>query len=595
MKIFILFLLLTISNVALGGAYPINGGFVYNSTVETTSGTTTTLVATSNQVRIFEGSLFQILKFPNAQLLPADWSYEIVNNSDSFITVRDFDSSEIASVTAGRIGKFQLKSRASQAGSWKYNVNSSPSDLANYFTKAEHLSVSAGASDAGKPIVLDAAGKVNLSMIPLGGSGDVTGPASATDNALAVFDGITGKLLKEAGPAVSATGNVTAIGFTGPVNGNSTTAGAFDHDPSACPGGQFATDMAADGTLTCGTPSVTGDVSSNTSSSVDGEIALFSGTGGKTIKRATGSGIAKITSGVLGTATSGTDYAPATSGTTLLLGDGLGGTAAYTAQTCTNQALTALSSSGAKTCSTISSSYVDTSIAQTGVDINTSHQVTATHLAAGLPINQGGTGQTSKAAAFDALSPMTTSGDIIYGGASGTGTRLAKGSDGDVLTLASGIPSWAAPSGGGSFTNSEVIVDTGNGYGSTNTKIRRWTNARVNTGTDITYADSATNGGSFTINTAGVYAITAHDSNGTGITKLGITVNDSAMTTNLDTPLTYAQGLRSHNIPTQGDNGSWAHVSWTGYLAVNDVVRQHDNGTNTAGNSQCMFSIVRVR
>lgn len=51
-----------------------------------------------------------------------------------------------------------------------------------------------------------------------------------------------------------------------------------------------------------------GDFSSNTASSVDGEIVLFSGTGGKTGKRATGTGIAKITSGVLGTATAGTDY-----------------------------------------------------------------------------------------------------------------------------------------------------------------------------------------------------------------------------------------------------------------------------------------------
>jgi len=44
--------------------------------------------------------------------------------------------------------------------------------------------------------------------------------------------------------------------------------------------------------------------------------------------------------------------------------------------------------------------------------------------------------------------PMTTSGDIIYGGASGTPTRLAKGSDSQVLTLASGVPSWATPSVG---------------------------------------------------------------------------------------------------------------------------------------------------
>jgi hypothetical protein len=42
---------------------------------------------------------------------------------------------------------------------------------------------------------------------------------------------------------------------------------------------------------------------------------------------------------------------------------------------------------------------------------------------------------------------MTTEGDIIYGSTSGTGTRLGVGTDGQVLTLASGIPSWAAATG----------------------------------------------------------------------------------------------------------------------------------------------------
>lgn len=42
-----------------------------------------------------------------------------------------------------------------------------------------------------------------------------------------------------------------------------------------------------------------------------------------------------------------------------------------------------------------------------------------------LAISRGGTGQSTASAAFNALSPMTTLGDIIYGGASGTGTRLA--------------------------------------------------------------------------------------------------------------------------------------------------------------------------
>jgi hypothetical protein len=46
-----------------------------------------------------------------------------------------------------------------------------------------------------------------------------------------------------------------------------------------------------------------GDASTNTASSVDNEIALFSGTGGKTLKRASGNGIATVTAGVLGTTT----------------------------------------------------------------------------------------------------------------------------------------------------------------------------------------------------------------------------------------------------------------------------------------------------
>ena len=44
----------------------------------------------------------------------------------------------------------------------------------------------------------------------------------------------------------------------------------------------------------------TGDFSSNTATSVDGEAVLFSGTSGKTGKRATGTGVAHLTAGVLG-------------------------------------------------------------------------------------------------------------------------------------------------------------------------------------------------------------------------------------------------------------------------------------------------------
>ena len=65
--------------------------------------------------------------------------------------------------------------------------------------------------------------------------------------------------------------------------------------------------------------------------SVDSEVALFSGTGGATLKRATGSGLVKLTSGVLGTATAGTDYAAATSGAAILKANGAGGFSAAVA------------------------------------------------------------------------------------------------------------------------------------------------------------------------------------------------------------------------------------------------------------------------
>lgn len=62
-----------------------------------------------------------------------------------------------------------------------------------------------------------------------------------------------------------------------------------------------------------------------------------------------------------------------------------------------------------------------------------------------LSIANGGTGQTSKAAAFDALSPLTTAGDLLYGGASGTGTRLAAGTSSQVL-IGGTTPAWSAVS-----------------------------------------------------------------------------------------------------------------------------------------------------
>jgi len=61
-------------------------------------------------------------------------------------------------------------------------------------------------------------------------------------------------------------------------------------------------------------------------------------------------------------------------------------------------------------------------------------------------VADGGTGAGTATAGFDALAPMTTAGDIMYGGSSGTGTRLAASTDGHVLTAtgAGSAPAWEA-------------------------------------------------------------------------------------------------------------------------------------------------------
>jgi hypothetical protein len=58
-----------------------------------------------------------------------------------------------------------------------------------------------------------------------------------------------------------------------------------------------------------------------------------------------------------------------------------------------------------------------------------------------ISIANGGTGQTTVSAAFNALSPLTTAGDLLYYNGT-TNTRLPIGTVGQVLTVFGGEPSW---------------------------------------------------------------------------------------------------------------------------------------------------------
>jgi hypothetical protein len=84
-----------------------------------------------------------------------------------------------------------------------------------------------------------------------------------------------------------------------------------------------------------------------------------------------------------------------------------------------------------------------------------------------VPLTNGGTGQTTATAAFDALSPMTSVGDMIYEGTGPTAVRLPIGSTDQILTVSGGIPTWTTPAAGGvtsiTGTANQVIASASTG------------------------------------------------------------------------------------------------------------------------------------
>ena len=143
----------------------------------------------------------------------------------------------------------------------------------------------------------------------------------------------------------------------------------------------------------------------------------------------------------------------------------------------------------------------------------------------------------------------------------------------------------------GSAFNSSVFLHTINGYGSTNNKIRRFTTAIRNSGADITYADSASLGATFTINTTGMYSVHFSDEFNTAGGWFGLSLNSTQLTTP-PYAITAAHLLMAATTPYVN---TAAGVSFSGYLTAGDVVRPHSDGNVSGSNSSVpRFSIARV-
>lgn len=139
---------------------------------------------------------------------------------------------------------------------------------------------------------------------------------------------------------------------------------------------------------------------------------------------------------------------------------------------------------------------------------------------------------------------------------------------------------------------SYVLLTAGNGFGSTNTNVRRYTNSTV-IGSAFTYADSATDGASITINEDGTYSMNRLDRNTGAASNFGITLNDVASSgiNSVASGSRLSYTMTASNLSSNAPN--------TGFpLSIGDVIRACDDSgakTNDTNELTSRFLITKLK
>lgn len=164
------------------------------------------------------------------------------------------------------------------------------------------------------------------------------------------------------------------------------------------------------------------------------------------------------------------------------------------------------------------------------------------------------------------------------------GTTGFEPGDIDLANDVTGLLAWANMAG---VTVSEVLAHTGNGQGSTNTKIRRYTSNSVS-GSGLTYADSSTLGGTITTAASGLLLVIRADERLASACTFGMSLDSNQLTTQVEN-ITAAHIL-GYDSKATAFKGC---VTAAKYVSSGQVLRGHD-GFTVPTNSDAGVAFLRA-
>jgi hypothetical protein len=376
-------------------------------TTTATAAGTTTLTNTSTTQQEFTGTLAQTVVLPVTSTLALGWAFEIINNSTGSLTIQSSGLNTIATLTAGTTASVVCVAiTGTTAASWDFDIDGFATETGTgsvvRATSPTLVSPALGTPSSGTVTNLTGTASININ--------GTVGATTATTGAFTTLSATGAVTLSPANLAVaispSGTGTVT-ISPVGALTINPTAASTINNT-------SIGATTASTGRFTTVTSTVATGTAPFTVASTTQVANLNAATAG------TAAGLSATL--VVGSGGTGTTTAPTA------------GSVVYGAST-SAQGYTAAGTSGQVLVSGAAGSPTWT----TNIAGNAAN-VTGT-----VAIANGGTGQTAANAAYNALSPMTTTGDMEYRTSGSIAARLAIGTTGQVLTVAGGIPSWATP------------------------------------------------------------------------------------------------------------------------------------------------------